>query len=173
MKQVSRKSKLIAYGTLTVLGLVAITGSLRSARRNMLSSTDVFLTSNTTTASLIESTDPIETTAEILSSLEVTALPVTDALVTTPVTEAPVTSPVTEAPVTTPVTDAPVTTPVTENGDVATSEYRYVLNTNSKKFHYPTCSSVKRMKKANTAYSDKSRDALIDMGYSPCGNCKP
>lgn len=49
----------------------------------------------------------------------------------------------------------------------------YVLNTNSKKFHYPGCRSVKKIAPQNYATSDSSRDTLISQGYSPCGNCNP
>ncbi len=52
-------------------------------------------------------------------------------------------------------------------------EYRYVLNTNTMKFHLPGCSSVNQMKPKNTAYSSESRDELIAQGYDPCGNCHP
>ena len=52
-------------------------------------------------------------------------------------------------------------------------EYKYVLNKNSKKFHYKSCSSVSRMKESNKEFSEKSRDELIAAGYSPCGSCKP
>lgn len=50
---------------------------------------------------------------------------------------------------------------------------QYVLNTNSKKFHYPSCSSVKKISAANYAETNSTRDALIADGYDPCGNCKP
>ena len=49
----------------------------------------------------------------------------------------------------------------------------YILNINSKKFHYPSCHSVDRMKESNKQYYNGSRDDLIAMGYSPCGNCNP
>lgn len=53
------------------------------------------------------------------------------------------------------------------------STFSYVLNTNTKKFHYPTCKSVKSMKDKNKKMSDQSRDVIIGMGYSPCKNCNP
>lgn len=53
------------------------------------------------------------------------------------------------------------------------AEVDYILNTNTKKFHYPSCSSVGQMKEQNKAEYEGSRDALIDQGYSPCGNCNP
>jgi hypothetical protein len=49
----------------------------------------------------------------------------------------------------------------------------YVLNTSSKKFHYPSCSSVKRMSDKNKAYHTGTRDEVIAMGYDPCGTCHP
>lgn len=49
----------------------------------------------------------------------------------------------------------------------------YILNTNTKKFHYPSCSSVKRMKEANKKEFTGSRDELIKQGYDPCKKCNP
>ncbi len=49
----------------------------------------------------------------------------------------------------------------------------YILNTNTKKFHYPGCKSVKQMKDKNKQAFHGSRDEAISMGYSPCGNCDP
>ncbi len=49
---------------------------------------------------------------------------------------------------------------------------QYVLNTSTKKFHLPTCSSVKKIKPENYATID-SRDSAIAQGYSPCKNCNP
>ena len=49
----------------------------------------------------------------------------------------------------------------------------YILNTNTKKFHYPSCSSVKRMSDKNKGYHTGTREELISMGYDPCGNCNP
>lgn len=51
--------------------------------------------------------------------------------------------------------------------------HEYVANTNTKKFHYPNCASVGKMKEKNKAYISGTRDDLISMGYSPCGNCHP
>lgn len=49
----------------------------------------------------------------------------------------------------------------------------YVLNTNSKKFHLPSCSSVQAMKEKNRKDFSGTRDELISNGYKPCGICKP
>ena len=49
----------------------------------------------------------------------------------------------------------------------------YILNKNTKKFHYPDCRSVKQMKEKNKKYYTGTRDECISMGYDPCGNCEP
>ena len=53
------------------------------------------------------------------------------------------------------------------------SKVTYILNTNTKKFHYPDCSSVNDMKEKNKEVFTGSREELIEMGYLPCGRCKP
>lgn len=49
----------------------------------------------------------------------------------------------------------------------------YMLNTNTKKFHYPTCSSVDDMKEKNKQIYTGSREEVINMGYVPCKRCNP
>ena len=49
----------------------------------------------------------------------------------------------------------------------------YIANTNTGKFHYPYCASVKRMNEENKWYFHGSRSELIDLGYEPCKNCNP
>lgn len=49
----------------------------------------------------------------------------------------------------------------------------YILNTNTKKFHYPSCSSVKQMKASNKKEYTGSRDDLITQRYDPCKKCNP
>ena len=56
-----------------------------------------------------------------------------------------------------------------EEGPVIT----YVLNTNTGKFHYPDCNSVKLMKEKNKLIEETTREDLIERGYDPCGNCHP
>lgn len=55
-----------------------------------------------------------------------------------------------------------------ENGEVT-----YILNTNSYKFHDPSCSSVDQMSDSNKEDFTGTRDAVIAMGYEPCGRCNP
>lgn len=49
----------------------------------------------------------------------------------------------------------------------------YILNTGTKKFHKPGCSSVKKMSDQNKKESGQSREELIAEGYEPCKNCNP
>ena len=49
----------------------------------------------------------------------------------------------------------------------------YILNTSSRKFHLPDCSSVSSMKEENKSTYTGSREDLIEQGYEPCGQCKP
>lgn len=53
-----------------------------------------------------------------------------------------------------------------------TSE-QYVLNTNTKKFHFPSCSSVADTREENKEDFVGSRSDLLGQGYEPCGRCKP
>ena len=65
------------------------------------------------------------------------------------------------------------TTAKTENDiPVETTGITYVLNTNTKKIHYPDCSSVDDMKEKNKAFTDDYEEAIAQ-GYKPCGRCKP
>ena len=49
----------------------------------------------------------------------------------------------------------------------------YILNTNSKKFHLPSCTSVTQMKAANRQEFTGTRNEVIAEGYEPCKNCNP
>lgn len=52
-------------------------------------------------------------------------------------------------------------------------EADYVLNTSSKKFHRPDCSSVDSMSEKNRQEYHGTREELIAQGYEPCGSCNP
>ena len=60
-----------------------------------------------------------------------------------------------------------------DSADSSSTEASYILNTNTKKFHYPHCSSVDQMSDKNKKEVTFSRDEIIAQGYSPCGRCKP
>lgn len=55
----------------------------------------------------------------------------------------------------------------------AANEDTYIVNTNTGKFHKPSCRSVKQMKKSNKSERTTTRDELISEGYEPCKNCNP
>ena len=60
-----------------------------------------------------------------------------------------------------------------EDADGSFGATSYICNTNTKKFHYPDCSSVKQMKEKNKLPVNATRDELINQGYDPCKKCKP
>ena len=47
----------------------------------------------------------------------------------------------------------------------------YIINRNSKKFHLPDCASIKDIKPQNKKESDKTKEELEKLGYSPCKSC--
>lgn len=110
-------------------------------------------------------TEPTTIIAESETSSEPTEI------VTEEVTEAPTeaTEPPTDAPTETP-TESPTDPPETEPQGTT-----YVLNTNpdSMRFHEPSCSSVDTMKESNKKYYTGTREEVIEMGYIPCGKCRP
>lgn len=72
------------------------------------------------------------------------------------------------------VTPPPATQePETPQNDNPAAGTDYIVNTNTGKFHYPSCSSVKKMKESNKIFFTGTRDELISQGYDPCGNCHP
>lgn len=64
-----------------------------------------------------------------------------------------------------------------EKGATSSNESKgvaeYVLNTNSKKFHLPSCSSVDQMSPKNREDVEDTRENLIANGYDPCKRCNP
>lgn len=63
--------------------------------------------------------------------------------------------------------------PVPDQQKEPQSEFDYVLNTNTKKFHFPSCSSADDIKATNREDYIGSRDDLIAQGYVPCKRCNP
>ena len=49
----------------------------------------------------------------------------------------------------------------------------YVINTNTKKFHLPSCDACTEISTRNRAESDMGRNELFEEGYLPCGRCNP
>ena len=59
----------------------------------------------------------------------------------------------------------------TNNNPAPQPSSSYVLNKNTHKFHYASCSSVSKMAEKNKAYFNGTRDQAIAQGYSPCKQC--
>lgn len=60
-----------------------------------------------------------------------------------------------------------------ETTGAGTVQADYVLNTNTKKFHLPSCSSADDIKESNRQEYSGSRGDLIAQGYDPCKRCNP
>lgn len=78
-----------------------------------------------------------------------------------------------ETPAPQPETDTTVQTSPELSAPQESQGITYVLNTNTMKFHYPTCSSVDDMKEKNKQIYTGSREEVINMGYVPCKRCNP
>ena len=61
----------------------------------------------------------------------------------------------------------------TKEAPVNASEYKYILNTNSKLIHKPDCDSVLKMSEKNKEYTNTDINRLEEAGYRPCHNCNP
>lgn len=79
-----------------------------------------------------------------------------------------------EEPASAPV-EAPAPTPVVEQEAVSEKAPArdYVVNTNTGRFHNPSCSSVDEMNPEHRKEVHASRDDLIGSGYKSCGRCHP
>ena len=53
------------------------------------------------------------------------------------------------------------------------ASYDYIVNTNTGKFHYSSCSQAGRIKEENKTVIHGTSDELESMGYTPCGKCNP
>lgn len=83
----------------------------------------------------------------------------------------PYTQPTTE-PTTEPATE-PTAEPTTEPTEETAPQLTYILNTNTHKFHKPSCSSADDIKPGNRAEYTGTREEVIKRGYDPCSRCKP
>ncbi len=70
-------------------------------------------------------------------------------------------------------TKAETTTKKETTTKAGSSECKYVLNTKTKKYHYPDCASAKKISDENRSETDMSSEELEELGYSPCKNCDP
>lgn len=62
-----------------------------------------------------------------------------------------------------------------QEDDIVSKEdaVNYILNTNTKKFHLPSCSSAEKIQKENKENFTGDREQLVGNGYEPCGSCNP
>lgn len=69
-------------------------------------------------------------------------------------------------------TTAPAVSEPKPQASTVNNELTYIGNRNTKKFHYPACSSVNQMNESNKV-SLSSRNEAVDNGYVPCKRCNP
>lgn len=72
-----------------------------------------------------------------------------------------------------PISAAATTSQADDTSTDTPATVTYVVNKNTGKFHYPSCSSVSKIKAKNRMDTDQTRDELIAQGYAPCKNCNP
>lgn len=57
--------------------------------------------------------------------------------------------------------------------DAPTSAITYILNTNTMKFHLPSCKHANEIADHNKLLSNETRDIILEKGYVPCKICNP
>ena len=160
-KYIKGKTKVLIAIVLFILTLIAVPTS-ETTNNGIPTETKPVLVSETTEETTAPTAEPsTEPTTE--STTEYTTEPTTEP--TTEYTTEPTTEPITES--TTEPTMEPTTEPTEDDG------WDYVLNTNSKKFHYPSCSSADDIKASNRKDYHGTREEIIAKGYDPCGRCHP
>ncbi len=65
------------------------------------------------------------------------------------------------------------TTVTATTASTTEKKHDYVLNSNTKKYHYPDCSSVSQMKKKNRVDVNDTKSNIEKQGYVACKKCKP
>lgn len=152
-----KRATAITAGIFLVCGLLAFTTAGSHATSSQKKDSTV-----TTTTTVVTTTTAAETTT--------TTTKATTTTTTTTTTEATTTAAETTTAATEPPAPAQEETPAEQP---AANVFTYVINTGSGIFHYPSCSSAKRISDANRSEYTGTRDDLIAQGYSPCGNCDP
>ena len=116
-------------------------------------------------------TQASETDTTTITTITTTAKP-TSTTTTRPTTTTTTTTQSTTTTTTTQTTTRPTTERTTAPTVAFQTSSTYVLNTNTKRIHYPSCSSVGEILPENRAETD-DYNAAIQEGYKPCGNCHP
>lgn len=124
----------------------------------------------TTEATELPSESATESTEETSDPAVVAIVPVPAE--TEEVTESIEATEPTVEPTTAP-TEEPATQPTTEPTEPESEKYTYVLNTSTKKFHDPWCSSADDIKPKNRKELTTTREDMISRGYQPCKRCYP
>ena len=130
-------------------------------------------TITTTTSTTTETTTSTTVTTTVTTTTETTTIPETTTTEspteppTLPPTEPP-TEPPTPAPTEPPAPVIEEPQPVEQNNDTT-----YLVNTDSNKFHYPSCRTIKNYDDPHWEERSCDRQQLLDEGYSPCGVCNP
>lgn len=161
-----KRATAITAGIFLVCGLLAFTTAGSHTSSQKPDSTDTTTTTAVTTTTAAETTT---TTTKATTTATTTTEATTTAAETTTAATEPPTEAATEAP-----TDPPA--PVQEEAPAeqpAENTRTYVINTNTGKFHYPSCSSAKRISDANRSEYNGTREDLIAQGYTPCERCNP
>ena len=165
-----KRATAITAGIFLVCGLLAFTTagshttSSQKKDRTVTTTTTVVTTMTTTETTTTMKATTTTTTTATTTTTEATTTAETTMAATEPPTEA-----ATEAP-----TDPPA--PVQEEAPAeqpAENTRTYVINTNTGKFHYPSCSKAKKISDANRSEYNGTRDDLIAQGYEPCKICNP
>lgn len=159
-----KRATAITAGIFLVCGLLAFTTAGSHTTSSQKKDSTV-----TTTTTVVTTTTATETTTTTKATTTTTTTTTTEATTTAAETTTAATEPPTEAP-TDPPAPAQEETPAEQP---AANVFTYVINTDSRKFHYPSCSRAKEISDANRSEYTGTRDDLIAQGYDPCGTCKP
>lgn len=125
-------------------------------------------TSNDETTNIITTTVPKSSfSIQHIEETTTEEIDTTGQILTEPPTETPKKELITET-TTESFTEAPnkelVTEPITHD---------YVINTNTRKFHYSDCRHAKQIQSQNREDTTCTRDSLIAQDYEPCAVCNP
>ena len=153
-----KRATAITAGIFLVCGLLAFTTAGSHTTSSQKKDSTV-----TTTTTAITTTTATETTTTTKATTSTTKA-------TTTTTEATTTAVETTMAATEPPAPAQEETPAEQP---AANVFTYIINTDSGKFHYLSCSRAKEISDANRSEYTGTRDDLIAQGYDPCGTCKP
>ena len=151
-----KRATAITAGIFLVCGLLAFTTAGSHTTSSQKKDSTV-----TTTTTVVTTTTAAETTTTTTKATTTT---------TTTTTESTTTAAETTTAATEPPAPAQEETPAEQPAE---NTRTYVINTNTGKFHYPSCSSAKRISDANRSEYTGTRDDLIAQGYDPCERCNP